>query len=180
MARRGIGVFRKLVVLVLVLAVGAAIAMFVSLNAPYAGFQNETLVDIPKGAGTRGIAELLTEAKVIRAPWQLLAVRMLRPHSVLQAGEYRFGEVAGAFGVFDRIARGDIFFYEVTIPEGSSMFDIGAILEAKGLIPGADFRKAAANPALIRDPRSAGAQSRRLPLPCYLPVDETYHSRTAV
>ena len=53
--------------------------------------------------------------------------------------------------VFHKIARGDVFFYELRIPEGSNMFDIAAALEKLGLIKQAKFLAVARNPAPIRD-----------------------------
>jgi hypothetical protein len=53
--------------------------------------------------------------------------------------------------VLDRIARGDIFFYELVVPEGKNMFDIAAAVEHLGLFQAARFMAAARNPAMIRD-----------------------------
>ncbi|HUQ91881.1 MAG TPA: endolytic transglycosylase MltG [Bryobacteraceae bacterium] len=150
MARRRIGKLGKLILLLL-LGIGGGLALLLPLSAPYGEFGAEVLVDIPRGSGTLKIAELLADARVIRSPWYFTAVRAMRPRAALQAGEYRFSQPASVFGVFDRLARGDIFFYEVTIPEGSNLFDIGELLEEKRLIAAEDFRKTAMNPGLIRD-----------------------------
>jgi UPF0755 protein len=69
----------------------------------------------------------------------------------LQAGEYEFKREDSAWDVFDRIARGDIYYYEVTIPEGSNIFDIAAILERAGAVGGTQFLAAARKTDLIRD-----------------------------
>ena len=53
--------------------------------------------------------------------------------------------------VVSRIARGDIFYYELVVPEGRNLFDIAAAAEQLGLFPAAKFLEAARNPALIRD-----------------------------
>ena len=57
-----------------------------------------------------------------------------------------------AFDIFNRIARGDVFFYELMVPEGSNIFDIAANVGRF------DFLKAVATscappaiPSLIRD-----------------------------
>jgi UPF0755 protein len=70
---------------------------------------------------------------------------------VLQAGEYRFDRAASPLDVVRRIARGDIFYYELVVPEGRNLFDIGASVEQLGLFPAAKFLEAARNPAMIRD-----------------------------
>jgi UPF0755 protein len=71
--------------------------------------------------------------------------------AVLQAGEYRFNHAASPFEVYDRIAHGDIFYYELVVPEGKNIFDIAASVEHLGLFPAAQFLAAARNPKMIGD-----------------------------
>ena len=141
---------RVIMALVAIVVIAGAGAYYLLAN-PYKGFQKETFVEIPKGSTTRGIADALAKAGVIRWPWQLVAVRVLRPGSYLQAGEYRFVHSASPITVYDRIARGDVFYYELTVPEGANMFDIAAAVERLGLMPPADFLKTAHDPSLIHD-----------------------------
>ena len=53
--------------------------------------------------------------------------------------------------VVRRIARGDVFYFELVVPEGRNMFDIAAAAEQLGLFSAAKFLDAARDPALIRD-----------------------------
>lgn len=133
--------------LVLALA-GFAAAMLVT---PYQGFKTETYVDIPHGTSTSGIASELVRDGVIRYEWELWLAHLLRPAAKLQAGEYRFAAPASALDVFNRIARGDIYYFTFTVPEGSNIFDIGHSLEEQGVMSAEDFLKAAEDPAPIRD-----------------------------
>ena len=142
---------RRLMVALLVCAIGAAVYLGISLNTPYEGFRKETFVDFPKGTGTGQMAEMLESAGVIQHTWAFLIVRAIRRDARLQAGEYRFHQPASVLEVFDRIARGDIFFYELVVPEGKNMFDIAAAVERLGLFPAAQFLDAVRNPALIQD-----------------------------
>lgn len=146
--------------LMAVLAVGL---LLLRLRAP--GGVRETVVEIPRGAGTRRIAELLEKERVLSGRWQFLAVRLFRPRAVLQAGEYQFPAGSSPWSVFDKIARGDIHYYEVTIPEGSNLFDIARILDEQHLISAAAFRAEAANTALIRDlaPQAANLEGYLFP-----------------
>src|SRR5258705_955455 len=108
--------------LLLALLGAAGAAMW--LQQPFAAFQGDVFVDIPKGSSTRKAARLLADAGVIRYPWMLLAARFAHPKSPVQAGEYKFDHAASATEVLTRLARGDVFYYELTVPEGSNMFDI--------------------------------------------------------
>jgi UPF0755 protein len=122
-----------------------------TIATPYQGFPTETFVEIPRGTGTRAIAQELTKDGVIRYSWEFELLRLVKPSSKLQAGEYRFANPASALDVFNRIARGDIYFVEFTVPEGSNIFDIAKSLEAEGLMSAEDFLAAAEDPALIDD-----------------------------
>ena len=142
---------KKLARLVLSAVVAGVAAALLSLWMPFAGFRGEAFVDIPRGAGTRAIARLLKRAGVVRFESQFLAARLLRPRATLQAGEYRFNRPAPAWEVFARIAKGDVFYYELPVPEGRNMFDIAQSLEDLGLLKASEFLRAARNPAPIRD-----------------------------
>jgi UPF0755 protein len=97
------------------------------------------------------MSEMLQQTGVIQSSWQFQLARAINPRAKLQAGEYRFSEPASVWTVFDRIARGDIFYYELRVPEGSNQFDIAAAIEQLGLMKAKDFLKVAADPKLIRD-----------------------------
>lgn len=77
------------------------------------------------------IGRQLQDAGIVRSKYAFYAMRWLR-HGVLKAGDYRFDHPAPVGEVYDRIRRGDTFTIEVTIPEGSSMFDIAKRLEDSG------------------------------------------------
>ena len=122
-----------------------------ALVTPYQGFPAETFVEIPHGTGTAAIAQELTKEGVIRYSWEFELLRVVKPSTKLQAGEYRFAKAASALDVFNRIARGDIYFVEFTVPEGSNIFDIAKSIEAEGVMSAEDFLAAAEDPSLIRD-----------------------------
>jgi UPF0755 protein len=134
-----------------VLGIGCAGALYYLISKPYAGFPKEVFIEIPKGASTRGIASKLAEAGVVEFPWEFLAARVFRYGTKLQAGEYRFASPASTLDVYTRIARGDVFYFELAIPEGLNMFDIASVVERVGLMPSATFLTVARNPSLIRD-----------------------------
>ncbi len=120
-------------------------------DSPYKNFEGEQFVDIPHGTSSGQIAEMLTEAGVVRSRFDFVLARVLRRGRRLQAGEYRFTKPASALEIYGRIARGDIYYHELVVPEGWNMFDIAAGVEKLGVSSAEDFLKAARNPAMIRD-----------------------------
>ena len=122
--------------LLVVLAVGGWAAWLV--YAPVTPPANAFLLLRP-GYSTRRIAAELKKAGVIRSERVFELWHVLHPKPSLKAGEYRFEREASLPQVYERIARGDIYFHVVTIPEGYTMFDIAKAMEDAGLGSAADF-----------------------------------------
>src|SRR4051794_15283102 len=129
---------------------GCALAGYWYLG-PYRGFRTETFVEIEHGMSSREIARQLAEKGVVRSRWAFDAIRALHPRATLQAGEYRFGSAQTPWQVFEKIRRGEIFYEDFTVPEGSNIFDIASLLEQSDMVDPDEFLKAAANPQPIRD-----------------------------
>ncbi|MBV8073040.1 MAG: endolytic transglycosylase MltG [Acidobacteriaceae bacterium] len=154
MGKRG-GLSRPVLISLQIL-LAAALALAVTLGGywyfgPYEGFSTETFVEIQHGTSTRKIARQLAHQGVVRSEWAFLAVRLLHPRAPLQAGEYRFGSAETPWRVFNKIRRGEVFYEDFTVPEGSNLFDIAALLERTDLVRPAAFLKAAADTSGIHD-----------------------------
>lgn len=142
---------KKLLVLLLLCAAGAAGYLFYEMNLPYQGFTGDRFIDLAKGTSTAALAKTLEKQGVVRQSWLFLLARACSPGTKLQAGEYRFDHPSSPFDVLHKIARGDIFYMEVTIPEGQNLFDIAANVARLKIFTEEQFLKAAKDPALIRD-----------------------------
>ncbi|MGI8741040.1 MAG: endolytic transglycosylase MltG [Bryobacteraceae bacterium] len=145
------GCFFRLLLAAFVLAMLAAGGLAYLIYQPYKGFTEPAVVDIPRGTSTSSIGQQLAASRVIHYPWQFQILRAVRSSAKLQAGEYQFTRAASAWTVFDRLVRGDVFFYELTIPEGHNMFDIAKSVDQLKFIKGSDFLRIARSPALIHD-----------------------------
>ncbi len=141
----------RIVLMVFAAGLIAGVAAVWSLGQPYQSAPGETFVRIEHGSGTAAIAQMLQKAGLIHYEWQIWAARVLNPSAKLQAGEYRFAGPASALTVFDRIRRGDIYFFEFTVPEGSNRFDIARLIANNGTVSAGEFIKASGDPASIRD-----------------------------
>ena len=145
---------RALLVVLLLLCIfvlaGVGIAGYWYLG-PYRGYPTEAFVEIERGTSSQKIARELAHAGVVRSRWAFLVVRMLHPRATLQAGEYRFGSDQTPWQVFEKIRRGETFYEDFTVPEGSNIFDIATLLAGLDTVRPDDWLKAAADPALIRD-----------------------------
>jgi UPF0755 protein len=142
---------KKLALLLVLCAAGAAGYLLYEANLPYQGFADEKFIDIAKGTSTTALAKTLEKEGVVRQSWLFLLARACSPGTKLQAGEYRFDHPSSPFDVLHKIARGDIFYMEATIPEGQNLFDIAANVAKLKIFTEEEFLKAAKDPSLIRD-----------------------------
>ena len=152
--RRRKRLFRLTATLFLVVLAGGLFAVYAwrQLETPYQGFREDAaFLEVERGMSSARIAERLEEKGVIAHAWQFRLLRLLRPRAVLQAGEYRFTKPASVRAVFGRLARGDVYYVTLAIPEGANLFEIAALVAAADLPNAGDFLKHAKNPSLIRD-----------------------------
>jgi len=141
-------------VLIAALAAGAGgFWYYRQVIEPYRGYQDgEVFVDIPSGSGPRAIGDKLVAAGVVRDPWIYRAALMISGRSrSLKAGEYRFTAPMHALDVIDKLARGDVYKRLLTFREGLTIADMAQVFEQRGFGTAAEFKTAAADPALIAD-----------------------------
>jgi UPF0755 protein len=112
----------------------------------------QTFVMLRPGFSTHRIAAELKGAGIIRSEQAFVLWHYLHPKHSLKAGEYLFDKPANLIDVQKRIARGDVYFRTVVVPEGFTMFDIARAVEAAGLGSADEFLKVArSDTALIAD-----------------------------
>jgi UPF0755 protein len=145
------GILLRVIVFLVLIGAGIVLLLASTLAMGYQGFATPVVLDFPKGTNTQAMAQQLADAGVVRYPWQFVLARLLHPTVRLQAGEYQFSQSDTTWNVFNRIERGDVFFYVLTVPEGSNIFDIAGSLSQFDFLHAADFLTAARDPALIKD-----------------------------
>jgi UPF0755 protein len=117
-----------------------------------AGPESQQLVQLKPGSTARRIAADLKQAGIIRSQLAFLVWHYVRGHKSLKAGEYAFDHPARVVDIYDRIARGDVHFYTLVVPEGFNIFDIANALETSGLGQHDEFLQVAMkDTALVRD-----------------------------
>ena len=133
---------RTLITLFLLVALATGGWWAWAVYAPVTPSGNQSVL-LHSGYSTRRIAIELKQAGIIRSVFAFRLWHVLHPKLSLKAGEYLFDRAASTRQVHDRIARGDIYFHVVTIPEGYTMFDIAKAMEDAGLGSAQDFLKIA-------------------------------------
>ena len=167
MARRKRRAARLLVLLLAVGGAAVAYILYSRVTEPYRGYAGaEQFVDIPPGAGRTLIGERLIAAGVVRDQRTFrLALWLSGQARRLKAGEYRFEQPMTPMAVIDKIAKGDVFVIPVTFPEGLTIAEMSAIVEAHGVGPAASFIAAAKDASLVRaiDPEARDLEGYLFP-----------------
>jgi UPF0755 protein len=145
---------RRAIILIVLAAIAAGTWMgwrqYLRLEAPYRGYAAaEQFVEVPGGLGPQAIGRLLVDAGVVcdLTTWRLAVWRSGKA-TTLKAGDYRFTGAIAPAAVVEKIARGDVYFRIITIPEGLTIRQMAAIYEQAGFGPAKDFTAAAGDPSL--------------------------------
>jgi UPF0755 protein len=92
-------------------------------------------IEIPAGASGRQVVRLLARGGALadeRLAWRYVRYVKRDPRP-LRAGEYEFQGALLPDEVLERVYRGEVRTYQVTIPEGLRMEEIAALVEQAGL-----------------------------------------------
>jgi UPF0755 protein len=144
--------FLALLLIIVLIAGGAAAWMWYGMTHPYQDFAaGGVFVAVPRGASSRHVAYLLKTNGVVRSALAFEIYARRHPKRTLQAGEYFFDHPMIGSEVFWKLANGQVYQVSFTVREGETMFDIARGLEAGKFMRAGDFLFAAGDPALIRD-----------------------------
>src|SRR5580704_825541 len=139
MKRRRRGRFSILLLVMLALAIYLAGPAVWQAVQP-AHLDHPVIVEIAAGSGAQGVAATLTDSGILRSRWPFLIRHFSQyPRAKLKAGEYRFEGDVSIEDAYGKLARGDVFYHALTIPEGYNLFDVADVVEQSGLVKAKDF-----------------------------------------
>jgi UPF0755 protein len=137
------------------------------LHRPFRDYESaEKVFVVETGQSARGIFERLTTEGVLQHP---LLTRVYFTYVLdspsLQAGEYRFGKPLTAVETIDKLVRGDVILYDVTLIEGLTLDETASHLAEQGFGSLETFLYLMRSPELIRDldPRAANLEGYLFP-----------------
>ena len=177
---------RLSVALACLLLLGAAAAAFAwqellaRIETPHPGIAaSGVFVEIAPGDSVAAIARQLVAAGIVADEWTFrFAARRSGRDRDLQAGEYFFDAPVSPLAAMSKIADGRVHLRPITFPEGLTLPEMAAIVEAKGLGSAAAFAAAASRTPLIADldPEATDLEGYLFPetysLPRHATVDE--------
>lgn len=121
-------------------AIAFVAALLIGLNfyrycvTPYAGVETSVSLHIDRGSSLQKIAAMLKKENVIDSISKFkILTRIKTAEHKIKSGEYCFALPMAPLDVLDKLIRGKIITYSITIPEGSNIYDIAGIMESAGI-----------------------------------------------
>jgi UPF0755 protein len=137
-----------LAAVILVTWLGVA-AVSMVMATPAESFTEPAIVTFAPGTSSRAMAAELESRGVIRSQWAFLLLRAVRPRANLLAGEYEFEQPVSALRAFQKLARGEVLYHAITVPEGLNRFEVAEAVAKSGLVDRDEFLKITEGPGRI-------------------------------
>ena len=146
-------IFKFLLIVGVPLVVGLITYRFMHLAflAPLdSSSKKEVAVEIPPGLTFQQICKLLEDKEVIRYGSTLnIIARLKGVDTKIKTGEYILSPALPPKAILQKLVDGEVFQRAVTIPEGTSIWNIGVELEKVGLTKRDEFDKILTDPKLL-------------------------------
>jgi UPF0755 protein len=145
------GFFLVLSCLATVAAIVGTFHFWLFLRLPAKPVLEKKQFFIPPKTSAYGVAKLLESQGVIRDARAFYLLGWLK-NSLhhMQAGEYAFSTFDSPEEVLDQIINGRVVIHTVTLPEGSTVWEVARILEQKDLAPQSEIIEIAENPQFAK------------------------------
>ena len=125
---------------------------YAAAPAEAGGQPEKKLVAIEKGQNFRQTTLLLQSQQLIEHPFKFrLLARLQGKDKQIQAGEYLLSANMPPGDILEVLVNGKVRLYKVTVPEGSTLKQIAAIVENAGLATRAEFLSVAADADFVRE-----------------------------
>jgi UPF0755 protein len=164
-------------ILLLIFLAAAGVFLHYSL-APVNPRLATELVVIPKGAGFLQITDLLHEAGLTGYRplfWTLALVKGAARQ--IRAGEYELSGSMSPYRIIDKLARGDIKYYQVTLPEDLTVSEVADRLATSRLIDRQEFMDLAEDRAFLASLDIAGGSAEGYLFPDTYRLDRSMTTR---
>ena len=118
---------------------------------PVGNASQVTVLDIAEGALLSEVAERLRRLNLIKSEWAFVWMgRLTGLDRKIIPGEYEFHGGMDPSAILEKIVKGEVIRYTVTIPEGFSVSQIADLLHERRLADREEFLQCLRNPAFIQ------------------------------
>lgn len=150
--KRPRGVFRKILLFLLLFSLGGAGLYFWSLTPINPNSRAHQVVIIPYGASLRQVGGLLEKRDLIRNKYLFeLYAKISSKKMMIKAGRYRLDQGMAMPKIAKSLEQGTPEGLRVTIPEGFTANEIAELLAKRGLVNKEKFLMALKDPQIMKD-----------------------------
>ncbi len=127
------------------------IGVYTYYHLPYNRLASTVHIHIAQGESLFHTAKILSEKGLIRFPSLFVSVsRFLGQDRRIRSGEYRLHSSMSPKEILEKFCLGQVILHKVTIPEGTTLKQIAAILEKKELAEASDILKTSRDPEFLK------------------------------
>ena len=103
----------------------------------------QKIINIPSGTNAKEIVHILEKNEIIRKNNYLfiILIKLSRLEDKLKFGEYNLSPSLNMLQILNKLARGEIVVYKITIPEGYTSIQIAELLDEKEIVEKESFLK---------------------------------------
>lgn len=125
-------------IIIFILAVISGSFLYYQLKVPVGRSSQDRFFEVEEGESTLAIADHLAEKDFIRSPWFFaLYARWVKIN--LLPGLYYLRSNMSLLEIIDRISKGNVQEYKITIPEGWTIKQIAEYLDSRKIVGKDDF-----------------------------------------
>jgi len=142
-------------VIFMLLIIGGMAVFYLNLQhyaAQPAGPQSEkVMITIPPGQSLKTTTERLYKNKIIKNTFKFNILARIKGYDKqLKAGEYALSATLSPIEILEKLVKGEVELYKLTVPEGYNIYQIADLVDEAGFVQGSSFIKAATDAALAR------------------------------
>ena len=103
----------------------------------------QKVVNIPSGTNAKEIVDVLEKNEIIRKNNYTIRIltKLLKLEDQLKYGEYNLSPSMDMLQILDKLVKGEVITYKITIPEGYTYTQIAALLDKKEIAEKGNFLK---------------------------------------
>ena len=121
-------------------------------NKPASANSDEFIIQVKSGRPFNATTNLLHEAGLIQSPFRFNLIARIKGYDKrLQAGEYLLSGSMSPLKILEKLVKGEVKLYKLTIPEGYNMFQIAELVAEAGFAEKTDFLKSATDAPFVRE-----------------------------
>ena len=111
----------------------------------------KVMMYIPAGQSLKATTDALFKNGIITSPFKFNLVARLKGYDKrLKAGEYALSASMAPIQIMEKLVKGEVELYKITIPEGFNIYQIADLVAEAGFAPNSNFIDAATSADLAR------------------------------